>query len=161
MRQKIRHLGLEEVEQRKNACSSSLVLPEELPSVEEQRKQLELEVVVRQIQQTTTSNELPSVEEEKQLREMVQEHKRLNEIAGFFGKSPASVKMKINRLKLVVVVRQIQHTTTNELPSVEEALKLLAAISGLSGTVLGIFVGQKTGPKVNHGTLMKCVNFGN
>jgi hypothetical protein len=63
-----------------------------------------------------------SVEEEKQLREMVQEHKRLNEIAGFFGKSPASIKMKISRLKLVVVVRQIQHTTTsNELPSVEEA----------------------------------------
>ena len=50
-----------------------------------------------------------SVEEEKQLREMVQEHKRLSEIAGFFGKSPASVKMKISRLKLVVVVRQIQH----------------------------------------------------
>jgi hypothetical protein len=90
-----------------------LVLPEELPSVEEQLKQLELEVVVRQIQQTTTSNELPSVEEEKQLREMVQEHKRLNEIAGVFGKSSASVKMKINRLKLVVVVRQIQRTTTS------------------------------------------------
>jgi hypothetical protein len=47
----------------KNACSSSLVLPEDLPSVEEQLKQLELEVVVRQIQQTTTSTELPSVEE--------------------------------------------------------------------------------------------------
>ena len=30
-----------------------------------------------------------------------------------------------------------------ELPSVEEALKLFAAISGLSGTVLGIFVGPK------------------
>ena len=45
--------------------------------------------------------------------EMVQEHKRLNEIAGFFGKSPASIKMKISRLKLVVVVRQIQHTTTS------------------------------------------------
>ena len=43
---------------------------------------------------------------------MVQEHKRLSEIAGFFGKSPASVKMKINRLKLVVVVRQIHTTTT-------------------------------------------------
>ena len=83
-----------------------------MPSVEEQLKQLELEVVVRQIQQTTTSNELPSVEEEKQLREMVQEHKRLSEIAGFFGKSSASVKMKINRLKLVVVVRQIHTTTT-------------------------------------------------
>ena len=36
--------------------------------------------------------------------------------------------MKISRLKLVVVVRQIQHTTTsNELPSVEEALKILVA----------------------------------
>jgi hypothetical protein len=70
--------------------------------------------------------DLPSVEEEKQLREMVQEHKRLSEIAGFFGKSPASIKMKISRLKLVVVVRQIQHTTTsNKLPSVEEALKTL------------------------------------
>ena len=55
-----------------------------------------------------------SVEEEKQPREMVQEHKRLNEITGFFGKSPASIKMKISRLKLVVVVRQIQHTTTNK-----------------------------------------------
>ena len=54
-----------------------------------------------------------SVEEEKQLREMVQEHKRLSEIAGFFGKSPESIKMKIRRLKLVVVVRQIQHTTTS------------------------------------------------
>ena len=75
---------------------------------------------------------------------MVQEHKRLSEIAGFFGKSPESIKKKIGRLKLVVVVRQIQQTTTsNELPSVEEALKLLAASSGLSGTVLGIFVGQK------------------
>jgi hypothetical protein len=30
-----------------------------------------------------------------------------------------------------------------ELPSVEEALKFFAAISGLSGAVLGIFVGQK------------------
>ena len=55
-----------------------------------------------------------SVEEEKQLREMVQEHKRLSEIAEFFGKSSASVKMKISRLKLVVVVRQIQRTTTNK-----------------------------------------------
>jgi hypothetical protein len=35
----------------------------DLPSVEEQRKRLELEVVVRQIQHTTTSNKLPSVEE--------------------------------------------------------------------------------------------------
>ena len=53
-----------------------------------------------------------TVDEEKQLREMVQEHKRLSEIAGVFGKSSASVKMKICRLKLVVVVRQIHTTTT-------------------------------------------------
>ena len=136
-------------------------LPVELPSVEEQLKQLvaaktpidviaaslnrqpdailmkckriklKLEVVVAKpyTPATTTTSlvvpkELPSVDEEKQLREMVQEHKRLSEIAGFFGISSASVKMKINRLKLVVVVRQIQHTTTsNELPSVEETLK--------------------------------------
>jgi len=44
---------------------------------------------------------------------MVQEHKRLSEIAGFFGKSSARLKMKINRLKLVVVVRQIHTTTTS------------------------------------------------
>jgi hypothetical protein len=30
----------------------------------------------------------------------------------------------------------------DELPSVEEALKLFVAISGLSGTVLGVFVGK-------------------
>ena len=56
------------------------------------------------------------------------------------------------RLKLeVVVAKSYTPTTTTtslvlpkELPSVEEALKLLAAISGLSGTVLGIFVGQKS-----------------
>ena len=67
-----------------------------------------------------------TVDEEKQLREMVQEHKRLNEIAAFFNKSPESVKKKINRLGLVVVVRQIQQTTTsNKLPSVEVALQKL------------------------------------
>ena len=50
-----------------------------------------------------------------------------------------SVEEQRKRLELEVVVRQIQHTTTsNKLPSVEEALKLFAAISGLSGTVLGI-----------------------
>jgi hypothetical protein len=67
-----------------------------------------------------------SVEEEKQLRQMLQEHKRLKEIAAFFGKSPESIKKKINRLGLVVVVQQIpQITTTNGLPSVEMALQKL------------------------------------
>ena len=71
-----------------------------------------------------------SVEEDKQLREMVQEHKRLNEIAGFFGKSPASIKMKISRLKLVVVVRQIQHTTTSNKQRKKRILFFVHALQG-------------------------------
>jgi hypothetical protein len=67
-----------------------------------------------------------SVQEEKQLREMVQAKRRLNEIAAFFGKSPESVKKKMNRLTLKVVVQQIPKTTTsNVLPSVEKALQKL------------------------------------
>ena len=58
------------------------------------------------------------------------------------------MRQKISRLRLEVVGAKVYRTTTSiampkELPSVEEALKLFAAISGLSGTVLGIFVGQK------------------
>ena len=58
------------------------------------------------------------------------------------------MRQKIRRLRLEVVGAKAYRTTTSivmpeELPSVEEALKLFAAISGLSGTVLGIFVGQK------------------
>jgi hypothetical protein len=68
-----------------------------------------------------------TVEEEKQLREMVQAKKSLVAMAEFFGKTPESVKQKIRRLGLKVVVRQIAHTTTSveELPSVEEALRTL------------------------------------
>lgn len=67
-----------------------------------------------------------TVEEEKQLREMLQNHKRLNEIAAYFGKSLESIKKKIDRLNLKVVVLQIpQMTTTNDLPSVEKALQKL------------------------------------
>ena len=66
---------------------------------------------------------------------MAQEHRRLNEIAWFFGESPESIKKKISLLKLEVVVhaKKIRGTTTTttstslvlteELPSVEEALK--------------------------------------
>ena len=75
-----------------------------------------------------------SVGEEKQLREMVEEHKRVNEIAEFFGESPESIKQKISRLRLKVVVQQIQQTTTSilmpkELPRIEEALKKLACMA--------------------------------
>ena len=65
-------------------------------------------------------------QEEKQLREMVQAKRRLNEIAAFLGKSPKNVKKKKNRLNLKVVVLQIPKTTTsNDLPSVEKALQKL------------------------------------
>ena len=52
------------------------------------------------------------------------------------------------RLRLEVVGAKGYMSTTSiampkELPSVEEALKLFAVILGLSGAVLGIFVGQK------------------
>ena len=68
-----------------------------------------------------------TVEEEKQLREMVQASKRISEIAAFFGKSAASVRMKMRRLGLEVVVLQNPNTTTsnNDLPSIEEALEKL------------------------------------
>ena len=68
-----------------------------------------------------------SVEEEKQLREMVQEHKRLNEIAGVFGKSLEAVRVKIRRLGLVVVDRKkkiiCSTTTTSNLTLPEEAMR--------------------------------------
>ena len=54
-----------------------------------------------------------TVEEEKQLREMVQAQKSLVAMAEFFGKSTESVKQKIRRLRLKVVVRQIAQTTTS------------------------------------------------
>lgn len=67
-----------------------------------------------------------TVEEEKRLREMVQQKKSLVVMAKVFGKSPESVKKKMLRLGLKVVVRQIQQTTTsNDLPNIEEALRTL------------------------------------
>jgi MFS-type transporter involved in bile tolerance (Atg22 family) len=57
------------------------------------------------------------------------------------------MRQKIRHLRLEVVGAKGYMSTTSiampkELPSVEEALKLFAAISGLSGTVLGIFLGK-------------------
>jgi hypothetical protein len=67
-----------------------------------------------------------TVEEEKQLRQMLQEHSRLKEIAVFFGKSPESIKKKINRLGLKLTVDQIPLVATPSiLPSVEKALQKL------------------------------------
>jgi hypothetical protein len=60
------------------------------------------------------------------------------------------MRQKIRHLRLVVEQRKNTWSTTTcvslvlpeELPSIEAALKLFAAISGRSGTVLGIFVGK-------------------
>ena len=60
------------------------------------------------------------------------------------------MRQKISHLRLEVVGAKGYRTTTfkielpEELPSVEEALKLFVALSGLSGAVLGIFVEQKS-----------------
>ena len=73
-------------------------------------------------------------EQEKQLRELVDSRESLEVIASKIGKSRAAIKMKMQRLGLEVVVRKPtdSRTTTSklvlpvELPSVEEALKMLA-----------------------------------
>ena len=75
-----------------------------------------------------------TVEQEKQLREFVDSRESLEVIASKIGKSRAAIKMKMQRLGLEVVVRKPtdSRTTTSklvlpvELPSVEEALKMLA-----------------------------------
>lgn len=83
-----------------------------------------------------------TVEEEKQLRQMLQEHKSVRSIAKILGKTRDCIRMKITRLGLEVVVQpeKNQRTTTTiaklalpgELPSIEEELKVLvAALKGL------------------------------
>jgi O-acetylhomoserine/O-acetylserine sulfhydrylase-like pyridoxal-dependent enzyme len=57
-----------------------------------------------------------AVEEENQLGEMVQAGKRISEIAAFFGKSQGSIKKKMKRLGLEVVVQKttdLRTTTSN------------------------------------------------
>jgi hypothetical protein len=70
---------------------------------------------------------------------------------GSLGKTKESIRCKMARMGLVDdnQLKSKRLLSTNltlpgELSSVEEALKLFAAISGLSGTVLGIFVEQKS-----------------
>lgn len=80
-----------------------------------------------------------TVEEERLLREMVQQKKAIAVMASTLGKSVESVRTKIKRLGLrVVVARQIQGATTSssggsgELPTIEEALRSLnEALVGL------------------------------
>ena len=109
-----------------------------------------------------------SVEDENRLKQMLQADKSVRVIAKAMGKTRDCIRKKIARLGLEVVVHAEKSggtTTTStslvlpeELPSVEEALKLLAAISGLSGTVLGIFVGKKACRKVSLGALTRKSN---
>ena len=88
-------------------------------------------VVVRQIQQTTTSNELPSVEDENRLKQMLQADKFVRVIAKAMGKTRDCIRKKIAHLGLEVVEQRKNVCSTTsivvpeELPSVEEALKIL------------------------------------
>ena len=78
-----------------------------------------------------------TVEDEKKLAKLVKDKKSLDVIAETLGKSPEAVRKKIERLKLEVVDQALQQRTTTsismpeELPSVEEALKKLAAMKAL------------------------------
>ena len=117
-------------------------------------RRLSLEVVGAKGYMSTTSiampKELPSVEEENRLKQMLQADKSVRVIAKAMGKTRDCIRKKIARLGLEVVVpvRRKKRTTTSlvlpaELPSVEDALKLFAASSGLIGAVLGILWGRK------------------
>ena len=136
MRQKIRCLRLEVVGAKGYMSTTSIAMPKDLPSIEEA---LKLFAAISGLSgyspwyfcgAESMKGKPWSVDEEKQLREMVQEHKRLSEIAGFFGKSSASVKMKISRLKLVVVVRQIHTTTTTNKQRKKELFFLFMPYKG-------------------------------
>jgi hypothetical protein len=72
-----------------------------------------------------------TVAEEKQLKELVEAELPINVIAAKLGRQPDAIMIKCRRLKLEVVVARGYTTTTSikmpkELPSVEEALKMLA-----------------------------------
>jgi hypothetical protein len=77
-----------------------------------------------------------TIDEEKQLRELVEAKTHIDVIAVKLNRQPDAVLIKCKRLKLEVVVgiKKIKATTTSsvglklptELPSVEEALKMLA-----------------------------------
>jgi hypothetical protein len=73
-----------------------------------------------------------TVEDEQKLANLVKEKKPLDVIAEALGKSPEATRKKIERLHLEVVDQTLQSRTTTsiplpkELPSVEEALKMLA-----------------------------------
>ena len=71
-----------------------------------------------------------TVEEEKRLRELLKARKTLPVIADFLGKTIDAVYIKCQRLGLKVVEDRALATTTScsskDLPSVEEALQMLA-----------------------------------
>ena len=86
MRQKIRRLGLEVVEQNRSVCTTTSIV---------------------------MSKDLPSVEEEKQLKQMLQADKSVRVIAKAMGKTRDCIRKKIARLGLEVVVQvKISWTTT-------------------------------------------------
>ena len=76
-----------------------------------------------------------STKDEQKLSEMLKEGKQVSQIAAFFDKTEDSIKKKMKRLGLEVVVCQIQRTTTSndeDLPSVQDVLlKLSKALEDL------------------------------
>ena len=76
-----------------------------------------------------------STKDERKLAEMLKEGKQVSQIAAYFYKTEDSIKKKMKRLRLEVVVCQIQRTTTSndeDLPSVQDVLlKLSKALEDL------------------------------
>lgn len=76
-----------------------------------------------------------NTKDERKLAEMLKEGKQVSQIAAYFGKTEDSIKKKMKRLGLEVVVCQIQRTTTSnddDLPSVQDVLlKLSNALEDL------------------------------
>jgi len=79
-----------------------------------------------------------SLEEEKQLRKLVDAHKPVDVIAAALGKTEDAIQLKCRRLGLSVEEDAKGYTTSSlplpkELPSVEEALKILAGALKAAG----------------------------
>ena len=94
-----------------------------------------MKTVSRELIGNMTKGKPWSTKDERKLAEMLKEGKQVSQIAAYFDKTEDSIKKKMKRLRLEVVVCQIQRTTTSydeDLPSVQDVLlKLSKALEDL------------------------------
>ena len=96
---------------------------------------ISMKTVSRELIGNMTKGKPWSTKDERKLAEMLKEGKQVSQIAAYFDKTEDSIKKKMKRLRLEVVVCQIQRTTTSndeDLPSVQDVLlKLSKALEDL------------------------------